>query len=132
MYLLDTHIVGYWMRGHLQLIEKIRDYSPADLALSTITMAEIYYGIEKSSTKKRERRAKIDHICSQLEIFPFIESTAEKYGLIRAGLERKGLVISERDLQIGAIAMANRLRLVTHNTKEFTRIQGLKVEEWAQ
>jgi len=132
MYLLDTNIVSYWMRGDRSLMDKIRSHSPSDLSLSTITLAEILYGIEKSPIKKKERRTKIDRICSQLEIHPFDEPAAEKYGLVRAGLERQGLVISERDLQIAAIAMANRLCIVAHNTKKFNRIKGLTIEDWAQ
>jgi tRNA(fMet)-specific endonuclease VapC len=131
MYLLDTNIISYWMRGDPSLVKKIKNYSPSELSLSTITLAEILYGIEKSPGKKKERRAKIYRICSQLEIRPFDEPAAEKYGLIRARLEREGLIISERDLQIASIAMANRLCLVTHNTKEFNRIKDLSVEDWA-
>jgi tRNA(fMet)-specific endonuclease VapC len=132
MYLLDTNIVSYWMRGERSLMDKIRGYSPSDLSLSTITLAEILYGIEKSPIKKKERRTKIDRICSQLELHPFDEPAAEKYALIRARLERDGLIISERDLQIASIATANRLCLVTHNTREFNRIKDLTVEDWAQ
>jgi tRNA(fMet)-specific endonuclease VapC len=132
MYLLDTNIVSYWMRGDRSLMDKIRSYSPSDLSLSTITLAEILYGIEKSPIKKKERRTKIDRICSQLELHPFDEPAAEKYALIRARLERDGLIISERDLQIASIATANRLCIVTHNTKEFNRIKDLTVEDWAQ
>ena len=131
MYLLDANIVSYWMRGDRSLMDKIRSHSPSDLSLSTITLAEILYGIEKSPVKKKERRTKIERICSQLEIHPFDEPAAEKYGLVRARLEREGLIISERDLQIASIAMANRLCIVTHNTKEFNRIKGLTVEDWA-
>jgi tRNA(fMet)-specific endonuclease VapC len=132
MYLLDTNIVSYWMRGDRSLMDKIRSYSPSDLSLSTITLAEILYGIEKSPIKKKERRTKIDRICSQLGLHPFDEPAAEKYALIRARLERDGLIISERDLQIASIATANRLCIVTHNTKEFNRIKDLTVEDWAQ
>jgi tRNA(fMet)-specific endonuclease VapC len=132
MYLLDTNIVSYWMRGDRSLMDKIRSYSPSDLSLSTITLAEILYGIEKSPIKKKERRTKIDRICSQLGLHPFDEPAAEKYALIRARLERDGLIISERDLQIASIATANRLCLVTHNTREFNRIKDLTVEDWAQ
>ncbi len=132
MYLLDTNIISYWMRGDRSLMDKIRSYSPSDLSLSTITLAEILYGIEKSPIKKKERRTKINHICSQLEIHPFDEPAAENYGLIRTRLEREGLIISERDLQIASIAMANRLCIVTHNTKEFNRIKDLLVEDWAR
>ena len=99
--------------------------------MSTITLAEIYYGIEKSPVKKKERRHKIDRIHSQLEIVPFDEPAAQKYSIIRTQLENQGTVISERDLQIAAIAMANRLIVVTHNVSEFGRIVGLKWEDWA-
>ncbi len=131
MYLLDTNIISYWMRGDLPLIEKIKSCSPAELSFSTITLAEIYYGIEKSPVKKKERRKKIERIKSQLEIYPFNERAAVKYGVLRAGLEKQGQPISERDLQIAAIALANKLCVVTHNTKEFGRIAKLRVEDWA-
>lgn len=131
MYLLDTNIVSYWMRGDPPLIQKIKCCSPTDLSLSTITLAEIYYGIEKSPIKKKERRNKIERIKSQLEIYPFNERAAIKYGVLRAQLEKQGQPISERDLQIASIALANKLWVVTHNTKEFGRIAKLKVEDWA-
>jgi len=131
MYLLDTNIISYWMRGDPQLIDKIKSCSPSDLSLSTITLAEIYYGIEKSDIKKKERRLKIDSIKSELVIFPFNEPAAKKYGVIRAALEKLGTPISERDTQIASIALANKLCIVTHNIKEFGRISKLKVEDWA-
>lgn len=131
MYLLDTNIVSYWMRGDPPLIRKIKSCSPSELSLSTITLAEIYYGIEKSPRKKKERRNKIERIKSQLDIYPFNERAAAKYGVLRAQLEKQGQPISERDLQIASIALANKLRVVTHNTKEFGRIAKLNVEDWA-
>ena len=130
MYLLDTNIVSYWMRGDPHLINKIKSYSPSDLSLSTVTLAEIYYGIEKSPVKKKERRLKIEHIKSELDIFPFNEQAAVKYGVIRAALEKRGKPISERDTQIASIALANNLCLVTHNKKEFSRISKLQIEDW--
>ena len=130
MYLLDTNIISYWMRGDPQLIDKIKSYSPSDLSLSTITLAEIYYGIEKSHIKKKERRLKIESIKSELDILPFNEQAAIKYGVIRAALEKLVKPISERDTQIASIALANKLCIVTHNIKEFGRISKLKVEDW--
>ena len=132
MYLLDTNIVSYWMRGHPPLLEKIKSHSPKDLSLSAITLAEIYYGIEKSPARKKARRTKIEQIRSMLEIHPFDEHAAAKYGIIRVQLEKKGLVISERDLQIASIALVKRLCVVTHNTKEFNRVEKLRVEDWAE
>jgi tRNA(fMet)-specific endonuclease VapC len=130
MYLLDTNIISYWMRGDQVIIEKIKSCSPAELSFSTITLAEIYYGIEKSPVKRKERRNKIERIKSQLDIYPFNENAVGKYGVIRVQLEKQGQLISERDLQIASIAMANRLCVVTHNIKEFGRIAKLRVEDW--
>lgn len=131
IYLLDTNIVSYWMRGDEKLISKIKSHKPSELSICTVTLAEIYYGIEKSPVKKKERRNKIESISSQLEIHPFDELAALKYSIIRSQLEKAGLIISERDLQIASIAMANKLIVVTHNIKEFNRIVKLGVEDWA-
>jgi len=132
MYLLDTNIVSYWMRGHQPLMDRIKSHSPKDLSLSAITLAEIYYGIEKSPIKKKARRTKIEQIRSTVEVHPFDGSAAAKYGVIRTQLEKKGLVISERDLQIASIAIANGLCVITHNVKEFNRVEKLKLEDWAE
>jgi tRNA(fMet)-specific endonuclease VapC len=131
VFLLDTNIVSYWMRGDQEIIKKLKKHKPCELSLSTITLAEIYYGIRKSNGKKEERFDKIESICAQLDIFPFDKTAADNYGTIRVYLERRGIPISERDSQIASIAMANDLIVVTHNVKEFERISGLKSEDWA-
>jgi len=131
MYLLDTNIISYWMRGDKVIIDRIKSHSPSDLSISSITLAEILYGIEKSPIKKKERRLKLEKIRSILELYPFNESSAAEYALIRVKLEKEGMMISERDTQIASIAMANRLIVVTHNVREFGRIDKLNVEDWA-
>ena len=131
MYLLDTNIISYWMRGDQRVIDRIKKHSPSDLSLSSVTLAEILYGIEKSPVKKEERRLKIDQISSVLDLHSLDESSAEEYAVIRSQLEKRGLVISERDTQIASIAMANKLTVVTHKVREFSRIDRLKVEDWA-
>lgn len=119
------------MRGDKIVIDKIKNHSPSDLSLSTVTFAEIWYGIEKSPVKKKERYLKIKQISAILKLYPFDESAAKKYAVIRTQLEREGMMISERDTQIASIAMSNKLIVVTHNMKEFGRIDKLKVEDWA-
>jgi tRNA(fMet)-specific endonuclease VapC len=118
-------------REGLKLLDLLMKGVPLELSISTITLAEIYYGIEKSPEKKKERRKKIERIKSHLDIYPFNEHAAITYGVIRARLEKIGQPISERDLQIASIALANRLCVVTHNTKEFGRVAKLRVEDWA-
>ncbi len=131
MYLLDTNIVSYWMRGDVNLLDRIKAHSPSDLAFSAITLAEILYGIHKSPVKKNERRVKFQRISSQLKVYAFDEAAAQSYALIRSQLEEKGKPLSERDTQIAAIAMANKLIVVTHNIREFEWVSKLKVEDWA-
>jgi tRNA(fMet)-specific endonuclease VapC len=131
MYLLDTNIVSYWMRGDANVIERIKACAPSELSFCAITLAEIEYGIKKSPIKKKERRSKIEKIASLLHIYPFDEKAAGQYAAIRVDLEGKGVMISERDTQIAAIAAANHLTVVTHNVKEFLRIKKLSVEDWA-
>lgn len=131
MYLLDTNIISYWMRGDKRIIDRIKKHAPVDLSLSTITLAEIFYGIEKSPIKKKERRLKIKNISSILSLYSFDEAAAGRYAVIRAQLEREGRGISERDTQIASIAMANKLTVITHNVREFCRVSKLNVEDWA-
>jgi len=131
MYLLDTNIISYWMRGDRHVIARIKKHTPSELFLSTITLAEILYGIEKSSVKKIERRLKINQILSVLGVYSFDEAAAGEYAVVRAQLEREGRIISERDTQIVSIALANKLTVITHNVKEFCRIGRLKIEDWA-
>ena len=89
IYLLDTNIVSYWMRGDEKLISKIKSRKPAELSICTVTLAEIYYRIEKSPVKKKERRNRIERISSQLEIHPFDELSARKYAMIRSQKKKR-------------------------------------------
>ncbi len=131
MHLLDTNIVSYWMRGDNRVIGRLQAHTPAELSLCTVTLAEILYGIERSPAKKRERRAKLDQIISMLTLHPFDADAAHAYAAVRTQLESLGTAISERDTQIAAIALARSLTVVTHNVREFARIEGLRVVDWA-
>lgn len=131
MYLLDTNILSYWMRGNEAIIAKLMSCSPADLCMSAITLAEIMYGIEKSSHRKQERKSKIEQIRGLIDIYAFDQAAASEYAIVRTQLEGEGLPISERDVQIASIALANDLIVITHNVKEFARVKGLVVEDWA-
>ena len=129
--LLDTNIVSYWMRGDVVILGQLKRHKPCDLAISSITLAEILYGIKKSPAKKRERQKKINAIVDQLEVLPFDKPVCEHYAKIRTFLEKNGIPISERDLQIAAIAVTNKMSVVTHNTREFSRVPDLEVFDWA-
>ena len=131
MSVIETNIVSYWMRGDPMVIPLLKACVPSNLSLSDVTLAVRLYGREKSPVSKKERRLKIKIISSLLGVYPFDEAAAERYAVIRAQLERAGEMISERDVQIAAIAMGNRLTVVTHNVRDFRRIDKLNVEDWA-
>ena len=131
MYLLDTNIVSHWMRGDPEAVRWLKERPPSDLAMSAITLAAILYGIARSPTRKAERGHKIQQLSSLLRVYPFDEGAAEDYAVVRSELDAIGQAISERDTQIAAIALARRLTVVTHNVREFGRVTGLAVEDWA-
>jgi len=113
--------------GHLGAgkgLEKVKYCEGRDI-LSVFEKAHSF-----PQVKKKERRLKIHAIRSELDVYPFNEQAAVRYGPIRAALEKQGKPISERDTQIASIAVANKLCVVTHNTREFSRIPGLRIEDW--
>jgi tRNA(fMet)-specific endonuclease VapC len=131
MYLLDTDICIYIInRNPRQVVERIRELNPHQVKLSAISLAELEYGASKSQNRGKNRQALI-HFASAFDILEFNDRDAEVYGLIRADLENKGQPIGPYDLQIAAQAIARDLILVTNNTREFRRIPGLKLENWA-
>jgi tRNA(fMet)-specific endonuclease VapC len=87
--LLDTNIVSYWMRGDERIIAQVKAHRPCDIVISAITIAEILYGIEKSTSRKNKRMEKLNFIRSQLEIIPFDTAAFEGYGIIRSHLKKK-------------------------------------------
>lgn len=100
-----------------------------DLAISAITRAEVRYGAELMAADDK-RRARIDLLLQDLPALPWTAAAADIYGEIKALLKRQGTPIGEMDTQIAAHALAEDLPLVTHNTRHFERIPGLKLEDW--
>jgi len=130
MFLLDTNICIYIInRNPRQVVDKIKSYRPNQIKLSSISMGELEYGISKSQQREKNRQALI-HFSSAFDIVGFDDNDAEIFGLIRADLERRGLVIGPYDMQIAAQAMTRNLTLVTNNTNEFSRIPQLKLINW--
>lgn len=97
--------------------------------LCSVVVYELRYGAERSSDPPRGH-AKLDLFLSPFISLPFDDQCARKCSEIRAELERTGRVIGPHDLQIAAIALQHGLTLVTHNTREFSRVAGLKLEDW--
>jgi tRNA(fMet)-specific endonuclease VapC len=128
--LLDTNTCIYYLnRTSDKLIAQFQKFSPSDIKLSSITVAELYYGAEKSKAKKRNR-AILDDFTAAFETVPFDDACGKIYANIRAALEKSGTPIGPMDLLIAAIGLANNFILVTNNTSEFRRIKKLRLENW--
>ena len=128
--LLDTNTCIYYLnRVSEKLNARFMEYSPSDIRLSSITVAELFYGAEKSKAK-RKNRAIVESFVSTFNIIPFDDTSSRSYAKIRASQERKGSPIGPMDLLIASICMTYNLILVTNNTKEFSRINKLKLENW--
>jgi tRNA(fMet)-specific endonuclease VapC len=131
-FLLDTNICIYIRQNKPeQVLRRFRRLQPGEAALSVITFGELLYGAAKSA----QRTAALERLRELIRLLPALalpESAAEKYGTIRAELESKGEMIGNNDLWIAAHALAAKLTLVTNNEKEFRRVRGLKVQNWAE
>ena len=130
-YLLDTNIVSYFVKGvSASLVQRMQAGVDAqDIVISTITRAELRYGVEMMD-KFDKRRKRIDLLLQELPALPWSIEAADEFGRIRAYQRRHGIPVGEFDTQIAAHALAKKLILVTHNTRHFERIPSLKLEDW--
>ena len=111
------------------LRERFASHAVGDIGISIVTLAELEYGVSKSSRPARNREA-LDQFVSPLEVAPFDRQATAVYGKLRAALEKKGQSIGSLDLLIAAHAVRLDVRLVTHNVREFGRVPGLRIEDW--
>lgn len=131
-YLLDTNICIYIIKKRPEkVLGKFHTLSMGDVAISSITLAELHYGIMKSSNPKKNQEA-LDKFITPLEILDFDYSATVEYGKIRANLEKKGTPVGPLDTLIAAHAKSKDLILVTNNEKEFQRVHGLNIENWVK
>lgn len=131
-YLLDTNICIFIIKKRPEkVLEKFNTLSLGDVAISSITLAELHYGIMKSSNPKKNQEA-LDKFLTPLEILDFDYFATIEYGKIRADLEKNGTPIGPLDTLIAAHAKSQKLTLVTNNEKEFIRIPDLKIENWVK
>ncbi|MDM8531837.1 type II toxin-antitoxin system VapC family toxin [Anaerolineales bacterium HSG25] len=130
IYLLDTNVCIKYLNGRSSEIrQKVALHGPQTIALCSVVKAELFYGAMKSHNPQKTL-AQQHQFVSHFQSLPFDDSAAETYSEIRADLEKRGTPIGPNDLLIASIAIANNLTLVTHNRREFSRVQGLKIEDW--
>lgn len=129
-YLLDTNSCIKYLNGTSENIKrKLESKQRQDIVVCSIVKAELFYGAQKSA-KPTENLKKVHKFIDRFVSLAFDDKASEKYGEIRSDLEKAGTPIGPNDLLIASIALANNVTLVTHNTREFKRVKGLKTEDW--
>jgi tRNA(fMet)-specific endonuclease VapC len=129
-YLLDTNVcVDFLNRRYPSVTERIRTSSPEDLCLSSVVVAELRYGADRSE-RRAENHERLDVLTAEIQCLDFDLEAARVYGRIRSALESEGAPIGPYDMMIAAHALSQGLILVTDNEREFRRISGLEIENW--
>lgn len=127
-YLLDTNICIYFLKGQFDLYKRIEKVGVDNCYISEITIAELKYGVEKS-TQKEQNRAILDKFHEKFTILP-IFTALDVYAKEKARLKAKGKILDDFDLLIGSTAIANSLILATKNVTDFDRLNGIQIEDW--
>jgi len=128
-YLLDTNICIAWLKGESIIREKFIVKSAQEIAISTINLAELFFGVYNSE-KVKHNLANLLDFASEVEIIDLSIDSLKKYGELKTNLRRKGNIIDEFDLLIASICLTHGLILVTNNEKHFNRVKELKIENW--
>jgi len=128
--MLDTNTCVYAINGNSSVRGRLVAEYPYGLSISTITEAELWFGVENSMNRTKNSET-LRAFLATVDILPFDTAAAAEYGRVRAKLKRTGALIGERDTFIAAHALALGLTLATSNTKEFGRVEGLVLEDWS-
>ena len=130
-WMLDTNICIYLIKEQpASALDRFTAHSVGDIGVSVITLAELEHGIAKSRRPARNRAA-LEQFVSPLEVASFDRESTAVYGRVRTMLEKKGQPIGSMDLLIAAHAISLDVQLITHNVKEFGKVPGLRIEDWA-
>lgn len=128
-YVLDTNTLIYFFKGMGDVSKHMLAQSPSELAIPTVVLFELEVGIAKS-TSPRKRKSQLQEIAALVNVLPFGIAESRSAAQIRVKLEKEGLPIGPYDVLIAATALANNMILVTHNQKEFGRIESLRIDDW--
>ena len=130
IYLLDSNAcIVYLKNRNSSINRRFESIGENKIAVCSVVKAELFFGSMKSNNPQKSLNLQ-QLFLQQFVSLPFDDSCAEVYGKIRADLAKTGTPIGSNDIQIAAIALVNNLILVTHNVREFSRIEGLKIEDW--
>ena len=128
-YLLDTNVCVFFLRGKKSIVEQILNNGIDNCFISEITVAELFYGVECDEFNFKENRKKVKEFIDILTVIP-ITNVLLEYAQQKASLRKKGNLIDDMDLFIGATAIANNMVLVTDNEKHLNRLSNIKIENW--
>jgi len=130
MYMLDTNICIYVIKRKFEsVLEKIKENRVFGISISSITLSELEYGVANSMYPEKNSIALLEFL-SEINIVPYDEFAAKEYGIVKTDLKRRNCIIGPLDTLIAAHAKSLNSTLVTNNMKEFSRVQGLKLENW--
>jgi tRNA(fMet)-specific endonuclease VapC len=127
-YLLDTNICAYFLNGKFNLETKIDEVGFENCVVSEITIAELKYGVEKSTHKEKNRKT-LDLFQTKFNVIPIFPAL-DIYAKEKARLKTKGKILDDFDLLIGSTAIFNNLTLVTKNVSDFDRLEEIDIEDW--
>lgn len=129
-YLLDTNICIYYIKGLYDLKSKFKEVSPENCFISEITLAELKFGVAKSQAKEKNQKA-LENFLSGIQILPIFPAL-DIYAEEKTRLQKSGKIIDDFDLLIGATAVSFDLTMVTNNTRHFSRLNDIKLEDWTE
>lgn len=127
-YMLDADTVSYALRGHGRVGTRLLEHRPSEVCISAITLAELNFGAEAKQSQKIRRA--IRRFTNDIAVVPFDEASAERFGVVAAALATRGQPIGLYDTLVAAQALSMGLTVVTNNTRHFSRVPGLAVENW--
>jgi tRNA(fMet)-specific endonuclease VapC len=127
-YMLDTDTVSFALRGHGRVAARILEHGPSELAISSLTLAELRFGAEARRSRKLHRL--ISTFVESVEVLVFDQRAADRFGTVAASLARRGEPIGTFDTLMAAHALSLGLTFVTNNAQHFGRVVGLKTENW--
>jgi tRNA(fMet)-specific endonuclease VapC len=129
MYILDTNTLIYFFKGVGRISDRLLLEAPKSIGIPTVVLYELEVGIAKSKAPQK-RQSQMENLASAVNILPFGPDEAHMAAAIRAALEKKGEPIGPYDVLIAGTALSHKGVLITHNTDEFMRVEGLQIEDW--
>ncbi|MDJ0853336.1 MAG: type II toxin-antitoxin system VapC family toxin [Myxococcota bacterium] len=127
-FLLDTDTISFALRGEGRVADELRRRSPSEVCTSSIVVGELELGVSRRGSRKLRRE--LEGVYAGLQVLAYDMEAARRYGRLAASLLDRGVPIGVEDTMVAAHALARKLTLVTHKTRHFDRVAGLRVEDW--